>query len=95
MSFTWPEFTNEPLDGSRTWSAKFDSYDQRNEDCYYVVTLFDGERATGSFMAQVGTEFAGDDWTRPEVLQQLRARLASVAATGQTNTNYRGPVMRM
>lgn len=91
MSFTWPQYTNEPLDDGRMWSAKFDSYDQRNEDCYYVVTLSDGT----TFMAQVGTEFAGDDWNKPEVLNELRARIARIAATGKTNTSYRGPVMRM
>lgn len=76
MSFTWPQYVNEPLDGGRTWSAKFDGYDQRNEGCYYVITLSDGT----SFMAQVGTEFAGDDWTKPEVLAELRARWRSSRA---------------
>ena len=94
MSFTWPEFIHQPLDGSRTWSAKFDSYDQRNEDCYYVITLYDGDRVVATFMAQAGT-VAGDDWTGPAFLDELRRRLAQVAATGQTNTTYRGPVMRM
>ncbi len=95
MSFTWPEFTNEPLDGGRTWSAKFDSYDQRNEDCYYVITVYEAGNVIASFMAQAGTEFAGDDWTGPGFLVELNRRLAQVAATGQTNTTYRGPVMRM
>jgi hypothetical protein len=95
MSFTWPEFINQPLDGGRTWSAKFDSYDQRNEDCYYVITLCEGDRVIATFMAQAGTEFAGDDWTGPGFLDELRRRLADVAATGKTNTSYRGPVMRM
>lgn len=95
MSFTWPEFISQPLDGGRTWSAKFDSYDQRNEDCYYLVTIHEGDRVVGSFMVQAGTEFAGDDWTGPAFLEELRKRLARVAATGQTNTTYTGPVMRM
>ena len=70
-------------------------HDQRNEDCYYVITLHQGEGVTASFMAQAGTEFAGDDWTGPAFLNELRRRLAEVAATGKTNTSYRGPVMRM
>ncbi|HEY2748445.1 MAG TPA: hypothetical protein VGL86_27670 [Polyangia bacterium] len=48
-----------------------------------------------SFMAQAGTEFAGDDWSGPDFLVELKRRLAQVAATGQTNTTYRGPVMRV
>jgi hypothetical protein len=32
MSLTWREFTDERLDASRTWSAKFDGYDQRRDD---------------------------------------------------------------
>ena len=91
----WPAYSNEPLDDGRSWSAQFDSYDQRKEDCYYVITLYDGDRVVATFMAQAGTEFAGDDWTGPAFLNELRRRLAQVAATGQTNTTYRGPVMRM
>jgi hypothetical protein len=73
MSFTWPEFENEPLDGGRTWAARFDSHDQRRDDPYFLVTLSDGE----------------------DVTNQLRSRIAQVAATGKTNTTYRGPVMRL
>jgi hypothetical protein len=92
MSFTWPEFTNpEALEGNRSWTARFDSYDQRNEDCYYMVTVSDAGRENGHFMVQVGTEFAGDDWTGPAFIDELRSRIASVAADGKTNTDYRGP----
>jgi hypothetical protein len=94
MSFTWPEFKKVALGDGRSWSATFDSYDQYHEDCYYVVTL-EGEVGTPtSFMVQVGTEFAGDDWNTPEVLRELTDRIARVAATGQTNTTYTGPVLR-
>lgn len=34
------QYSNEPIDGSRTLSAKFDSYDQRNEDGYFVTTPY-------------------------------------------------------
>lgn len=95
MSFTWPEFEDkQSLDGSRSWTAKFDSYDQRNEDCYYGVRIFDGEQSTGEFMVRVGTEFAGDDWSGPEFVTELRSRIARVAATGKTNTDYTGYVLK-
>lgn len=91
MSFTWPEFAGEPIGDGRTWSATFDSYDERKDDVYYVVTLTDGE----SFMVCVSATFSGDQWEEAEVTSTLRARIAQVAATGKTNTDYRGPVMRM
>jgi hypothetical protein len=91
MSFEWPEFEEkQPLDGGRSWTAKFDSYDQYRENCYYRVTLYDGLRAVDELMVQVGTEFAGDDWSGPEFLSELRSRIARVAATGKTNTDYAG-----
>jgi hypothetical protein len=73
------------------WSAQFDSYDQRNEDCYYVVTLSDDT----SFMAAVSAMLSTNQWIEEEARTTLRSRIAQVAATGQTNTSYRGPVMRM
>jgi hypothetical protein len=91
VSDPWPEFTNEPIYGDRTWSATFDSYDQRNEDCYYVITLSDGT----AFMAQVSATFSTDQWIESEVTATLRARLGQVAETGKSNTTYRGPVMRL
>lgn len=83
MAFTYPQF-NEP-----TWSAKFDSYDQRNDDVYYIITLPDGKR----FMAQVSVAWAGDDWTTPEFTERLRKELERIAATGTTNTTHRGGVV--
>jgi hypothetical protein len=95
MSFEWPQFEEkQPLDNGRSWTAKFDSYDQHRDDCYYVVTVYDRDQWVGDFMVQVGTEFAGDDWSGPEFLNQLRDRIARVAATGKTNTDYTGYLSR-
>ena len=91
MSFVWPEFEDKQLiEGQRSWTARFDSYDQYRENCYYRVTIYDGLRASDELMVQVGTEFAGDDWSGPEFLSELRSRIARVAATGKTNTDYTG-----
>lgn len=90
MAFTWPEFTvNQPLDGGRSWTAMFDSYDQYRENVYYLVRLFQGEVRIDEFMVEIGTEWAGDDWTVPRFLPELTRRIAEVAATGKTNTAYR------
>src|SRR5262249_45890052 len=36
MTFTFPEYTQPtPLDAQRSWTATFESYDQRNDDVYY------------------------------------------------------------
>jgi hypothetical protein len=100
MPFTWPEFSiKEPFDGSgaapgvtplRGWTATFDSYDQYRELCYYRVTLLDGDRAVGALMAKLATDFAGDDWSTPAFANELRRGIARIAATGETNTEYRG-----
>ena len=69
----WPS----TLDGG-TGTATYDSWDQRLDLLYYVVTLPTGE----SFMACIGSQDdMGDDAVRDAV--------ASVAATGKTNTEYR------
>lgn len=94
MAFAFPSFA-EPvvIDAQRSWTAAFDSYDQRNDDAYYVVTVHDDGRAVASFMVQVGLSWAGDDWTGPEFLPRLRSELTRVAATGTTNTSYAGAMV--
>jgi hypothetical protein len=91
VSFEWPEFsTQQPLDGGRSWTAAFDSYDQYRENCYYLVRIFDGEQWVDEFMACVDTTWMGDDWTVPTWLPELTARIAGIAASGKTNTDWRG-----
>lgn len=95
MSFEWPEFNEkQPLGGGRSWDARFDSYDQYRENCYYNVRLYEGEVWVADFMVEVGTEFAGDDWSGPGFLNELRSRIARLAATGKTNTDYTGHLSR-
>ncbi len=88
-SSTWPTFDHQPLDGDRSWSATFDSYDQHHDDCYYLVRLFEGDRAVAELTVKISMDFApGDNWETPEFLTELRSRIAEVAATGKTNTTY-------
>jgi hypothetical protein len=88
--FTFPAFSEPtPIDAKRSWTATFDSYDQRNEDCYYVVTLSTGER----FMVQVALYWAGDDWSGPGFAERLKQEIHKVAATGKTNTSYTGAMV--
>lgn len=93
MEFRWPAFAEAVvIDPSRSWTASFDSYDQRNDNCYYVITLLENGKALRRFMAQVDVGWAGDDWTTPEFASRLRERIGWVARDGTTNTSYSGPL---
>jgi hypothetical protein len=94
MSFTFPEFSQPtPIDAQRAWTAVFDSYDQRNDDVYYLVTLREAGHEVGRFFVQVSVSWAGDDWTGPAFLDRLRNEIDRVARTGKTNTSYRGSMV--
>jgi hypothetical protein len=93
MEFQWPAFAEAVvIDPSRSWTAAFDSYDQRHDNCYYIVTLCENGKAPRRFMAQVDVGWAGDDWTTPEFTSRLRERIDWVARAGATNTSYSGPL---
>ena len=92
MSFGWPRF-DEPvaIDEHRSWTATFESYNQRTDDVYYVITVAGG----GRFMAEVSPRsIGGDDWTGPEFEAELRERIHAAALRGRTNTEYRGATFR-
>jgi hypothetical protein len=93
MAFTFPEFRQPVvIDAERSWTAVFESYDQRNDDVYYVVTVHQTGHESVSFMVQVGLSWAGDDWTGPGFVERLGKEIHQVAATGKTNTSYTGPM---
>lgn len=91
--FTWPRFA-EPvvIDATRSWTATFDSYDQRNDNTYYIVTLMEAGREPRRFMAQLDVGWAGADWTTPAFTSNLKAQIDWVARQGATNTRYSGPL---
>jgi hypothetical protein len=90
MSFTPPEFS-EPvaLDAERAWTAVYDSYDQRNDDVYFRITVR-GPDGESSLMAQIGMYWAGDEWTGPDFRERLQNELHKVALSGKSNTTYIG-----
>jgi len=95
MAFTFPEYTQPtPLDAQRSWTAAFESYDQRNDDVYYVVTLHEAGREDVRFIVQVFPYWAGDDWSGPEFAERMRQELHKLAGAGKTNTQYTGAVTR-
>ncbi|GAA0390905.1 hypothetical protein Acor_19200 [Acrocarpospora corrugata] len=94
MTFAFPEFP-EPaaIDADISWTAVFESYNQRLDDVYYIVTTREGVREVARFIVMVGLHWAGDDWRGPEFVRRLRQDIHEVAATGRTNTDYRGKTM--
>ncbi len=93
MEFRWPNFDEVmELDGSRTWTAAFDSYDQRNENCYYIITLHEKGKPSRRYMAQIDVGWAENDWRVPSFAARLKDRLEWLARAGATNTNYNGPL---
>ena len=95
MEFVWPEFKSVPLDGHRSWSATFDSFDQRTDDCYYVITLHAAERETARFMVRAGLGWVADgEWASPSFGSGLQGQLHALAIGGKSNTDYSGPVFR-
>jgi hypothetical protein len=83
-----------PIDEQRSWVATFESYDQRNDDVYYDVSVRVDGRETARFIAQVGLYWAGDDWTGPEFGDSIKQRIHHVAISGESNTTYTGSMVR-
>jgi len=91
VSFTMPEFPEPtPIDSARSWTAAYDSYDQRHDVSYYRVTIHAGDRDVGRIMAEVFMSPAGDDWRTPDFVPYLRAEIHQTAVRGTSNTEYRG-----
>lgn len=89
MEPLWPQFViPQRLDGTRAWTASFDSYDQYREWCYYCIRLFDGTQLVGDIMAQVDP--GPENLTEPGAGEQIYAQVARVAASGETNTAWGG-----
>ncbi|MBI2565916.1 MAG: hypothetical protein HYV63_02635 [Candidatus Schekmanbacteria bacterium] len=88
-----PDFPDFPepraIDARRSWTARFDSYDQRNEDFYYAIELQEAGRRAALIMAKVASPLS--DRSTPAFVDEIARDLARVAAGGKSNTAYRGP----
>lgn len=77
----WPEFTEpEALDDGRTWTARFDSWNERLDDLYYLVTAGDV-----TFMVQL---YIWVDFRLPVFRELIRRDLRIHATAGITNTTH-------
>jgi hypothetical protein len=87
---SFPEYPRLlPLPDGRSWSAELDSYDQRNENVYYEVTLHDPQGDVARFMVQVDVGWA-PEFSTPDFTGRLRGELGRLAAAGVSNTDYAG-----
>jgi hypothetical protein len=96
VSFTMPEFP-EPtaIDETRSWTATYDSYDQRHDVSYYMVTIHEGGHPVGRIVVEVFMFPAGDDWTTAEFVPYMREQIHQIAVEGTSNTDYRGYYRRL
>ncbi|WP_238007980.1 hypothetical protein KZZ52_04495 [Dactylosporangium sp. AC04546] len=79
MELEFPDFTvPDPLDVHRSWTARFDSFNQRTDDLYYVVSIHEDGVAVRRFVVNV--------WPWDDLAVELRR----LAAGGVTNTDYPG-----
>ena len=85
-----PRFGSEPLDSTRTWSAAFHSYDQRNEWVYYIVAIEEQGAVTDRLLAQLDAWRGGMAWTLPVYAEVVRRDLEAVARSGVSNVAYTG-----
>ena len=93
MAFEWPRYDEPiPIDETRSWTAKSESYDQRNDECYYIVSLHEAGQPVRRIMAKVDIGWAGDDWSTSEFSERVKGQIHWVAAAGRSNTEYRGPL---
>lgn len=80
MTFAFPQFDQpNALDSDRTWVAIYDSYDQRNDDAYYVIVVSEGGYEVCRFTTRIALWWAGDDWTDAQFINRLRVELHAMA----------------
>ena len=86
----WPEFPEAiSLEGDRAWTARYDSWDERNDDVYYLVTIREAKSAPRRFMASISS-VGVDALESSALLASVRDQLQRIATNGVANTSYKG-----
>jgi hypothetical protein len=93
MADEFPQFPNiVPIDSYHAWTASYDSFDERKLDLYYIVTLYESDRAARQFMACIFPWWSAEHWSDSIYRNHLQDAIHAVAVTGQTNTGYQGSI---
>lgn len=83
----------QPLPDGLSWTAKYDSFNQRYQEVYFGITLWRGNQAIDRFMVVVDEylgEWDGKDRRYDAALARdaYRGRLARAAAAGESNCEH-------
>lgn len=76
------------LADGRTWTARFDSFDQRTDCCYYGLAVT-GPTGTSRFVVRVDIWWSESD-VEPKYRERLQDELSALARKGHTNTEWKG-----
>jgi hypothetical protein len=85
----FPQFDDpDPLDDERAWTARFESFDPRNDDVYYTIQLQVDGQVTATFLGKLS--YLGQDPDGEELTISFASQLRAIAMAGKTNTDYLG-----
>lgn len=94
MKATWPQFLKPTrLGDGRAWTAVFDSYDQRNDDVYYYVTIVEAGGDPRGFFVKAAVPPEGESSAGPALRSLLREEIHRLAEEGRSNTDYSGSLV--
>ncbi len=94
MKAGWPQFLKPTrLPDGRAWTAVFESYDQRNDEAYYYVTLTEEGRDPAGFFVRVMAPPEGEGSKGAALRGLLREEIHRAAEAGRANTDYSGSLV--
>ncbi|MCX6559914.1 MAG: hypothetical protein NTZ26_05305 [Candidatus Aminicenantes bacterium] len=94
MKPSWPQFPRPTkLGDGRSWTAAFESFDQRNEDVYYYILVSEEGRDPNGFFVRVTVPPEGEESAGPALRGFLRQELHRLADEGRANTEYKGSLV--
>ena len=82
MDFNWPQYDHTPLGDGRTFSATFESFNERTDQAYYVVTI--GGQAPFKIVVTIGL-IPESEWTKPDFASRLLAFIVPLVQVGKSN----------
>ena len=82
MDFKWPQYDHAPLGDGRTFSATFESFNERTEQAYYVVTITG--QAPFKIVVSLGL-IPESEWEQPNFPSRLLAFIVPLVQAGKSN----------